>query len=179
MIKRLVSPLLAVMLSAVLLTGCSATENKNLSGAAAKAALVTVIEKSIATFDKDGGSETVQADGGQYALIYIPSAPLGKRVVTADLSQKDSPAFGTEANIALKSLTQLATSKDLADAKYELANDTFSITTETISITIRSRDDLVITTTLEASASGSSTKQVIMTTYGISKEAQALYDAAK
>lgn len=178
MLKRLIA-LISSSLLIFGLTACSATENINASGAAAKSALSKVLEKSINEFEKMGGSETISVESGQYALIYDPKAVAGKRVVTADISDKNSPVFAEEKSIMLKAMPELVSSKDLEKATFNLAKGTFTIKTDVITITINTRNDLVNTTTLEAGNAGASSKQVIMTTYGISKEAKAIFDSAK
>ena len=177
MLKRLFS-LIFFALLALGLGACSSTQNMNTSGEAAKSALSTVIEKSIQEFEKQGGSETISVESGQFALIYDPKAPEGKRVVTADISDKNSPSFAQESSIMLRAMPELIASKELSDATFQLSKGIFTITNDVITITINTRDDLVITTTLEAGSNGATNKQVIMTTYGISKEARAIYDAA-
>jgi hypothetical protein len=95
------------------------------------------------------------------------------------VTDKNSPAFAAEKSIMLNAMPELFASKGLENATYNLTNNVFTIKAEAISITINTRDDLVITTTLVAEGAGSAGKQVIMTTYGISKEAQAIFDAAQ
>lgn len=178
MFKRILVLIISVFVASSL-AACSATDNLNSSGAAAKSALNTVLDKSIATFEADGGSETIQVEGAQYALIYVPSAPEGKRVVTADISDKNSPAYGQESSIALNTFPEMVASPAFENATFNLSSNTFTITGEEFQVTMRVRDDLIITTTLESKTAGASAKQVIMTTYGLSDEAMAIYDSAK
>lgn len=179
MLKRASLAFVSVIAIALFLTACSPTDHINASGEAAKYALTKVLDKSITEFEAQGGSETISVDSGQYALIYDPQAPEGKRVVTADVTDKNSPAFAQEKSIMLKAMPALFASAALEKATYNLSQGVFTIKADAISITINTRDDLVLTTTLIAEGAGSAGKQVIMTTYGISKEAQAIYDAAK
>lgn len=173
--KLILWPLITILL----LSACSIADNRNLSGSAAEQALNQVIDKSVETMKKEGGSETVQVTSGQFAIIYNPEAEAGKKVVTANLSDKTSPSFAQESSIALFSLKQLLSAPELKESSITLTDNIFTVEGDAFVMNLRVRDDLIITTTLEGLATGIQDKQVIMTTYGLTDEAIAIYESAK
>jgi len=155
------------------LSGCAATSVEE----AARTELSNVVDQSIQRFDEDGGSETTSAGDGQYALIYDPSAPGGRQVVTADLADSTSPAFGDVSTIAIHSMRTLLDSSEFAAAKVEAADGTFTAAGDSFRLEVRTRDGLVTQLNLDAGTGETSASQAILMTYGMTPEARKIFDS--
>jgi len=175
MIKRLLIALFSASVLTLFLASCTTVDAET----KARAELAQVIDKSIAAFDSDGGTETTQVDDTQFALIFNPKAADGKKIVTANLADADSPRFSENSSIALKSLPTLMESEELRNATVTKSDNLFTISTEVVEVSIRVREDLVITTTLQAKNAGAAGTQMILTTYGLSDQAMAIYNRAQ
>lgn len=152
------------------LTGCSGVE----SGASAKSQLLTAVDGSVQKFDHGGGSETTSVDRHQYALIFDPHAPQGRQVVTADLSDPASPAFGATSSIAIRSMTALISKTPSSQVKR--SQDSYVIDSGSVHMQIVTVDQLVSEIVLSAGAGGSDAQQDILVTYGITPAARRIFN---
>jgi hypothetical protein len=156
----------------VLVAGCAPVDAEM----SARARLSTIVTASIVAFDDAGGSETTSAGDAQYALIYDPSVPTGRQVVTADLADAASPAFGEVSAIAIHSMAALIDSDEFRAATVEERDGTFSVSGSGFSAEFQTRSGLVKQLVLNASASDVS--QIVLFTYGITPEARKIFDLA-
>lgn len=178
MSRRVVGLAVSVlMVASAALSGCSSTDTTRLSGDAARTELSSVVDKSIQRFDDRGGSETTSQGDHQYALIYDPSAPAGEQVVTADLADSASPAFGDVSAIAIHSMKTLLGSSEFANATVARSGETFTISSDAFEVDIRLMAGLIAQMNLSAGSAGSSASQLILVTYGITPEAQKIFDS--
>jgi len=69
-------------------------------------------------------------------------------------------------------------SETLADAEYKLSDNIFKITGKNFTIELHTKDDLVVTSVISGQATGINVPQIVVSTYGISEEAQKLFDSA-
>lgn len=178
MSKRFIGATMVALLITAVLSACSITDNKNLSGAAAKNAAIAVVDKSVKEFEATGGTETLSVAQKEYVLIYNPSAPEGKQVVTANLADKTTPTFDDPTSISIVALQALIASDKLANAEFELSDNIFKITGEAFVIELHIQNDLVMTSVIAGQATGSSVPQIVVSAYGLSDEAMKLFDSA-
>jgi hypothetical protein len=178
MSKRFIGATMVALLITAVLSACSITDNKNFSGAAAKNAAMAVVEKSVAEFEAKGGTETLSVAEKEYVLIYDPSAPEGKQVVTANLANNSTPTFDDPASISIIALKALMKSEKMAEAQYELTDNIFTITGKDFVIELHIQHDLVMTSVIAGQATGSTVPQIVVSAYGLSEQAQKLFDSA-
>lgn len=178
MSKRFIGATLVALLVTAVLSACSITDHKNLSGNAAKDAAIAVVANSVKKFATEGGTETLSVASKEFVLIYDPSAPEGKQVVTSNLADKTTPTFDDAKAISIYALQKLLKSETLADAEYKLSDNIFKITGKNFTIELHTKDDLVVTSVISGQATGINVPQIVVSTYGISKEAQKLFDSA-
>lgn len=178
MSKRFIGATLVALLVTAVLSACSITENKNLSGNAARNAAIAVVEKSVKTFATEGGTETLSVADKEFVLIYDPKAPEGKQVVTSNLADKSTPTFDDAKSISINALQKLLTSDTFADAEFTLTDNRFKITGTDFTIELHTKDDLVMTSVISGKATGINVPQIVVTAYGISDEAKKLFDSA-
>jgi hypothetical protein len=157
---------------ALVVSGCTAGATPS-----AREALSATVTASISAFDKAGGSETTLAADGQYALIFDPSAPTGHQVVTADLADSTSPAFGDVSAIAIHSMKTLVDSEEFQAATVDEADGTYTVTGTGFGAEIHTQDGLITQVKLDA-GSEDSASQVVLITYGITPEAKKIFDSA-
>ena len=175
--RSLFFPVLAVLLS-VVLAACSTTDNRNLSGAAAKDALTTVLKASEKKYLAEGGTETVYVGTKRYVLLYDPTAAADKQVAFQDLDTTDAPQLGTTDMIRITALLNLV-SKDLSDkATITLSDNTFKIQDTEVSIQISVEKDLMTQAIVTTAANGANQTTMFATTYGFSKDAKKLLSSA-
>lgn len=163
---------------ALILSACSVTDNRNLRGGAAEDALTTVVNNSVEKFNTEGGTETLSIGSTEYILIYDPSAPEGKRLVTANLADDSIPTFDDEASISIRALQSLLGSETLTDADFSLSDNVFTIEGEDFSIEVRTANDLVTTSIISGQKTGSAIPQIVVSTYGLSDDALKLFATA-
>lgn len=178
MSKRFIGATMVALLITAVLSACSITDNKNLSGNAARNAAVAVVEKSVKTFEEKGGTETLSVADKEFVLIYDPQAPEGKQVVTANLADKSTPTFDDAKSISIKALQKLLNSESFADAEFTLTDNRFKITGTDFTIELHTKDDLVITSVISGKATGINVPQIVVSSYGLSEEAKKLFDSA-
>lgn len=178
MSKRFIGATMVALLITAVLSACSITDNKNLSGNAAKNAAIAVVENSVKKFEKEGGTETLSVADKEFVLIYDPAAPEGKQVVTSNLADKSTPTFDDAKSISIIALQQLLASDSLADAEYKLSDNRFKITGTDFTIELHTKDDLVMTSVISGKATGINVPQIVVSSYGLSEEAQKLFDSA-
>ena len=178
MSKRFIGVALVSILLTAVLSACSITDNRNMSGNAARDAATAVVDNSIKKFTEEGGTETLSVGSNEFVLIYDPSAPEGKQVVTANLANKSEPVFGEKSAISITSLKKLLSSDVLKDAEFKLSDNIFTITGKEFRIELHTKDDLLMTSVLSGKATGSTLPQIVVSSYGISEEARKLFDSA-
>ncbi|MEG0589919.1 hypothetical protein [Aurantimicrobium sp.] len=178
MSKRFIGATMVALLITAVLSACSITDHKNLSGNAARDAATAVVENSIKTFAEKGGTETLSVAKKELVLIYAPSAPKGKQVVTANLADKTPPTFDDPKSISINALKTLLASDIMKDAEFKLSDNVFTITGKDFVIELHTQNDLVMTSVITGKATGSSVPQIVVSAYGISKEAKKLFDSA-
>ncbi len=178
MFKRFVMLLVISITAVVGLSACSATDNRTISGQAAQEALNIVVDKSVAEFDKAGGSETLAVGQTTYVVIYDPAAPEGKQVVSANLTDKSAATFDKPEAVSMHALSDLVKSSKVKEADVSLAKNVFTIQGKDFLVEIFVTNDLVYKSNIWSTASGSQDPQVIVTTYGLSEETQKLFDSA-
>lgn len=178
MSKRFIGVTLVAVLISAVLSACSITDNRNMSGNAAKEAATAVVENSIKKFNDEGGTETLSVGSNEFVLIYDPAAPEGKQVVTANLANKSNPVFGDTSAISINSLNELLNSDVLANAEFKLSDNIFVITGNEFRIELHTKDDLLMTSVISGKATGSTLPQIVVSSYGISDEARKLFDSA-
>ena len=116
MSKRFIGATLVALLITAVLSACSITDHKNLSGNAARDAAVAVVANSVKKFEAEGGTETLSVSDKEFVLNYDPSAPNGKQVVTSNLADKTTPTFDDPKSISINALKKLLGSDVLKDA---------------------------------------------------------------
>lgn len=178
MSKRFVGATLVAILITAVLSACSITDHKNLSGNAARDAAVAVVANSVKEFKAQGGTETLSVASKEFVLIYDPAAPEGKQVVTANLADKTTPTFDDLKGISITALQKLLNSSSLADAEYKLSDNIFKITGKDFNIELHTKDDLVMTSVISGQATGINVPQIVVSSYGLSSEAKKLFDSA-
>jgi hypothetical protein len=178
MTSKLLSVSFITVVMAVILSACSVTDNRNLRGGAAEDALTTVVNNSVEKFNTEGGTETLSVGATEYVLIYDPTAPEGKRLVTANLADESVPTYDDEASISIRALQSLLDSDMLTDADFRLTDNVFTIEGEDFSIEIRTANDLVTTSIISGQKTGSVVPQIVVSTYGLSEEALKLFATA-
>jgi hypothetical protein len=157
-----------------LMSGCSAA-----FAPAPRDALSTIVDASIAAFDKTGGSETTSDGNSQHALIYEPAAQAGKQIVTVDLADVNSPAFGAASSIAIHSMRTLIDSAEVKAVEIKRAGDTFTAQGAGFDMKVTTHDGLATRIDLSAGTDAGAPSQSILMSYGITPEAQKLFDSAK
>lgn len=178
MSKRFIGATMVALLITAVLSACSITDHKNLSGNAARNAAVAVVANSVKEFKAKGGTETLSVADKEFVLVYDPSAPEGKQVVTANLGDKTTPTFDEAKSISINALKKLLDSKTFADAEFKLSDNIFKITGTDFTIELHTKNDLVMTSVISGKATGVNVPQIVVSSYGISKEAQKLFDSA-
>lgn len=178
MTKRFIGATMVAFLITAVLSACSITDNKNLSGIAARNAAVAVVEKSVKTFEEEGGTETLSVADKEFVLIYDPQAPEGKQVVTSNLADKSTPTFDDAKSISIKALQKLLNSESFADAEFTLTDNRFKITGTDFTIELHTKDDLVMTSVISGKATGINVPQIVVSSYGLSEEAKKLFESA-
>ena len=137
-----------------------------------------MIDASIEAFDSGGGSETTSIGEGQYALIFDPTASEGKQVVTVDLADATSPAFGSTSAIAVHSLRSLVSSPEFATFRVSHSDDDFTAEGDGFRLDLSTQNGLIIGFVLTGGSPPSAVQSVLMT-YGISPEARTLFESAR
>lgn len=178
MSKRFIGATLVALLITAVLSACSITDNKNLSGNAARNAATAVVENSVKKFDTEGGTETLSVADKEFVLIFDPSAPEGKQVVTSNLADKTTPTFDDAKSISIIALQKLLSSETFADAEFKLSDNIFKITGNNFTIELHTKDDLVITSVISGQATGINVPQIVVSSYGLSAEAKKLFESA-
>jgi hypothetical protein len=178
MSKRFIGATMVALLITAVLSACSITDNKNLSGNAAKNAAIAVVENSVKTFEKEGGTETLSVANKEFVLIYDPAAPEGKQVVTADLADKTTPTFDDPKSISIRALQKLLASKTFEEAEFTLSDNIFKITGDNFTIELHTKNDLVMTSVIAGQATGVNVPQIVVSAYGLSDEAKKLFNSA-
>lgn len=178
MLKRFILVLVLALFAGSALSACSATDDKNLSGQAAQDALHSVVANSVKKFDAAGGSETLALGNVQYVVIFDPTAPAGKQVVSANLTDKSTPTFEDPQAVSLHALSSVIDTADVKKAEVSLTKNVFTIQGTDFLIEIFVTDDLVYKSNIWSTASKSQTAQIVVTTYGITAESQKLFDSA-
>jgi hypothetical protein len=178
MSKRFIGATLVALLITAVLSACSITDHKNLSGNAARDAAVAVVANSVKKFEAEGGTETLSVSDKEFVLIYDPSAPEGKQVVTSNLADKTTPTFDDAKSISITALKKLLGSDTLKDAEFKLSDNIFKITGNNFTIELHTKDDLVMTSVISGKATGINVPQIVVSSYGLSKEAKKLFESA-
>lgn len=178
MSKRFIGVTMVALLITAVLSACSITDNKNLSGIAAKNAAIAVVEKSVKKFDTEGGTETLSVGDKEFVLIFDPSAPEGKQVVTTNLADKTTPTFDDAQSISIIALQKLLGSDTFTDAEFNLSDNIFTITGNDFTIELRTENDLVFTSIISGKATGINVPQIVVNSYGLSEEAKKLFASA-
>jgi hypothetical protein len=175
MSKRFLGAALAAVLVTMVLTACSPTSNKTLSGAAARDALATVVAASMTKFQAEGGTDSISAGTNQLVLAYDPAAPEGRHVVTSNVSNLSAAAFDTKATLSLTNLQKTLETDQIKSAEIKLSANIFKITGSNFTLDVYTKDDLVASTV--TSPAGSPTL-IVVVTYGLSDEARKLFATA-
>lgn len=178
MSKRFIGATLVALLITAVLSACSITDHKNLSGNAAKDAAIAVVAKSVAEFEAKGGTETLSVSDKEFVLIYDPQAPKGKQVVTSNLADKTTPTFDDAKSISIIALQKLLGSDTLKDAEFKLSDNIFKIVGNNFTIELHTQNDLVMTSVISGQATGINVPQIVVSSYGLSEEAKKLFDSA-
>ena len=178
MFKRIVIALVLSLVASLTVTACSATDNRNLSGQAAQEALNTVVKNSVKKMTTEGGAETLAVGQTTYAIIYDPTAPEGKQVVTANLTDESPATFDSLETVSLLALERLLTTPLLEDAEVTLTKNIFTIQGKDFLVEIFVTDDLVYKSNIWSSTSGSQDPQIVVIKYGISDESRTLFNSA-
>ena len=173
MFKRFVSLVALMIVGALALAGCATdlSTTKTLHGDAAKSALTKVIETSAADFKKSGGTEQITLGSKQFGLVYDPTAPTGKQVAIFDLAINGPSQFNTTDTIFLLAIPKLLASDLFKDAKYDYANDGFTITSTKAILTVQVLDNRVNGTLLKGVEAGGPT-QATINNYGVNDVAK-------
>lgn len=178
MLKRFFTALVLAVFAATTITACSATDNKNLSGQGAQDALNTVVSNSVKEFDKAGGSETLVVGKTQYVVIYDPTAPEGKQVVSANLTDNSAPTIEDSAAVSIHALADLVKSSKVKDADVTLTKNVFTIQGSDFLVELFVTNDLVYKSNIWSTAAGTQDPQVVVTTYGLDKATKELFESA-
>jgi hypothetical protein len=163
---------------AVTLTACSAgpiVGTQTLSGDAAKTAMLKVLDASLAQELKTGVTEQHSIGDNEFILVYDSSAPEGKQVAGMDTTEKvayyDTPE--------VMSLIKLKTYVDAVGDSLGTVADTgtsFTIDNGDYGIVLMVKDDLIEGSAI--TAGGSSTPQIVATTYSLSDIAKKILQVA-
>lgn len=177
MVKRISLLLLGALLATFALTACS-TESGPLNGDAAYEAMRVDVKNSVAKMTTEGGSETLAVGKTQYAIIYDPTAPDGKQVVTANLTDESPATFETTETVSLLALERLIYTGLVTKADVTFDKGVYSVQGSDFLFEIFVADGLVYKSNIWSSTSGSQEPQVVVITYGISTDSQKLFDSA-
>ena len=178
MSKRFIGVTMVALLITAVLSACSITDHKNLSGNAAKDAAIAVVANSVKKFEAEGGTETLSVSDKEFVLIYDPSAPKGKQVVTSNLADKTTPTFDDPKSISIKALEKLLGSDLLKDAEFKLSDNIFKIVGNNFTVELHTKNDLVMTSVISGKATGINVPQIVVSAYGLSAEAKKLFKSA-
>ena len=75
-------------------------------------------------------------------------------------------------------MKELLASKTFADAEFKLSDNIFKIAGNNFTIELHTKDDLVMTSVISGKATGINVPQIVVSSYGLSKEAKKLFDSA-
>lgn len=178
MFKRIPLVSLVAVLVVSLLSACSVTDHKNLSGQAAKNALEQVMAASEAKYVKEGGTETVYVGKKRYVLLYNPDAPEGEQVAFQDLDSSELPQLGAVEMLRIPALVKLLQNDVPADGTYKLSDNVFTIKAGEFNIQITVKDDLFTQAIVTITTAASQDTTMFATTYGFSKDAKKLLSSA-
>lgn len=178
MLKRITGSALVVFLLAAVLTACSATDNKNISGQAAIDALIAVVDKSVTKYDAAGGTETLSTGKTQYAVIYDPAAPEGQQVVSANLTDNSVPAFVDIHTVSMDAMPGFISTLDPKTFDVSLTKNVFTIQGPSMLVEIFVTDDLIYKSHIWSTAAKTKDPQILVTEYGISDASRKLFDSA-
>lgn len=162
----------------LLLAACtsSTATPKKLSGAEAKASLISILQTSAQEFQANGGSESITVDPAKMAVIYDPQAAEGRKTVTVDIDNPSKAAFAKDAPLTLPALTAALQTDAYKDATYSYADGIYKVVTPTTSIDIWTKDGRVtsVATTLTTSKATS----IVVFGYGLTSGAKTFIDTA-
>lgn len=175
MSKRLSFVSLVAVLTISLLAACSATDNRNLSGAAAKDALTTVVNNSEKLFLSEGGTETVYVGTKRYVILYDPSAEADKQIAFQDLDGTELPQLGKTEMIRITALKNLLNTGLPEGGTYKLSDNVFKIEAGNFTIQITVDKDLIQQAIVTMNSKDTT---MYATTYGFSKDAKKLLSSA-
>jgi hypothetical protein len=175
MSKRLPIVSLVAVIVVSFLVACSATDNRNLSGAAAKDALTTVVNNSEKLFLAEGGTETIYVGTKRYVLLYDPSAASEKQIAFQDLDGTDLPQLGSTEMIRITALKNLLSTGLPDGGIYKLSDNVFKIEAGNFTIQITVDKDLIQQAIV---IQNSKDTTMYATTYGFSKDAKKLLSSA-
>lgn len=178
MSKRITLGSLVAVIVISLLSACSVTDHKNLSGQAAKNALEQVMSSSEAKYLEEGGTETVYVGKKRYVLLYNPAAPEAEQVAFQDLDSTELPQLGTTEMIRIPALVKLLKNDIPEDGSYKLSDNVFTIKAGEFNIQITVKNDLFTQAIVTITSSTSQDTTMFATTYGFSSDAQKLLSSA-
>jgi multisubunit Na+/H+ antiporter MnhB subunit len=179
MIKRLVAVVLFALVGTLALSACSTSlsDTKTLHGEAAKTSLTKVVNDSIATFNKDGGTEQITIGAKQFGLVFDPKAPAGKQTAIFDAATDGPAQYVENSTIFLTALDKLLASELFTTATYDYANSGFTVTGEKAVLTVQILDNRVNGTLLKGTTTTGPT-QATINNYGVNDVAKAKLDTA-
>lgn len=154
-----------------ILAACSSTGTpQKLSGAEAKANLISVLQSSEQTFKTGGGSESITVDPNKFALIYDPTAADGKKIVTVDIDKPDGAVFNKDATLSLTNFIAALNSDSFKDATYTYADGVYHVTTPTVTVDIWTKDSKV--SSIATIVTSSKVSSIVVIGYGVTSGAK-------
>ena len=162
----------------VLLAACapSTSTPSKMSGAEAKASLISILQSSATEFQANGGSESITVDPAKFAVIYDPKAADGRKTVTVDIDNPTAASFAKDAPLTLPALAAALQTDLYKDATYSYADGIYKVVTPTTSIDIWTKDGHV--TSIATTLTSSKATSIVVLGYGLTSGAKTFIDTA-
>lgn len=135
-----------------------------LTGDAAKAALLTVVDASIAQSLKTGVTEQHTTGTKTFDLVYDSTAPVGKQVAGMDTTQKLA-FYDTPQAVSLNKIKAYVDATGNALGTVAYTGTSFTIDNASYNVVLQVKDGLIIGSAI--TTAGSSTPQIVATTYSL------------
>ena len=163
---------------AITLAACSSgpiVGTQSLSGDAAKTAMLKVLDASLAQEIKTGVTEQHTIGDKKFILVYDSTAPEGKQVAGMDTTQKLA-FYDVPAVLSLNKLKAYIDSVGDSLGTVAYTGTSFTIDNGNYAIVLMVKDDLIEGSAI--TAGGSSTPQLVATTYSLNDTARKILQVA-
>ncbi|MBK5239208.1 MAG: hypothetical protein JJE28_08910 [Actinomycetales bacterium] len=168
---------LVAALVATTLAACSPSivGTQSLSGEAAKTAMLKVLDASLAKELETGITEQHTIGDEKFILVYDPTAPKGKQVAGMDATQSVA-VYDTPDALSLNKMKAYVDSVGDSFGTVAYNGTSFTIDNSHFAIVLMVKDDIIEGSAI--TAGGSSTPQLVASTYSLSEIAKKILQGA-